>query len=319
MESCSICGHSEGNRTHSAREMMFGFRDRFTYLECAGCGCLQLQDPPADLSRYYPAGYYSFSRHGRAKTFLRHQWSAQALRGRNPFGAIIQVLHGPNTAMQAVRRLNPPRGASILDVGCGSGQLILDLFHLGYTGVTGLDPYLERDLVHDNGVTVLKRRLDDMEGRFDVIMLHHSFEHMPEPLEVMKNLSRLLHPKGCVILRIPVCSSHAWRHYGVDWMHLDAPRHLYLHSSRSIELLAAAAGLAVEDVVHEGNASQFLGSEQYRRDIPLMDRRSFSASPAWRLWRWFEVRRLEARAEELNRRGEGDLVSFELRHAGHLR
>ena len=57
-ESCRICGNSENNRKHIAREMMFGTRERFEYLECARCGTVQLIDVP-DLSRYYPEDYYA--------------------------------------------------------------------------------------------------------------------------------------------------------------------------------------------------------------------------------------------------------------------
>ena len=51
---CEVCFNSDGNVTHVAQEMMFGFKDRFEYLECGRCGCLQLKDVPSDLSRYYP-------------------------------------------------------------------------------------------------------------------------------------------------------------------------------------------------------------------------------------------------------------------------
>ena len=37
---CAVCGNAYGNAIHVAREMMFGFRDRFHYLECAACKVL---------------------------------------------------------------------------------------------------------------------------------------------------------------------------------------------------------------------------------------------------------------------------------------
>ena len=58
---CRICGNASDNRAHVAREMMFGTRERFDYVECARCGCLQIRDVPADLSPYYPADYYSLA------------------------------------------------------------------------------------------------------------------------------------------------------------------------------------------------------------------------------------------------------------------
>jgi hypothetical protein len=58
---CRICGNPVGNREYVAREMMFGLRDSFVYFQCAECRCLQIAEFPADMSRYYPASYYSCS------------------------------------------------------------------------------------------------------------------------------------------------------------------------------------------------------------------------------------------------------------------
>src|SRR6185436_3569999 len=58
---CRICGNAEGNQTFFPREMMFGWREEFEYLECGRCGCLQIARIPANLAKYYPSdGYYSY-------------------------------------------------------------------------------------------------------------------------------------------------------------------------------------------------------------------------------------------------------------------
>ncbi len=314
MNRCRICGNEQDNRTHVAREMMFGYRDEFTYLECSRCGCVHITEVPRDLSKYYPPDYYSFRPHGRLKTFLRHQWSAYAFRGRNPVGWLVTKLFVPHDAMVSVRRAQIAPDSRILDVGCGAGHLIQDLWHLGFKHGTGADPFIQHDLSYGpNGPNVLKRQLAEVQGELDVIMLHHSFEHMDQPADIMRHLARLLRPGGRVILRIPIADSFAWRHYGVNWMHLDAPRHFYLHSPKSIEILAQAAGLVIDSLVYEGNESQFCGSEQYLRDIPLLDRRSWVRNRWGSIFTRRQRRDFRARAEELNRRREGDLACFYLR------
>jgi len=60
MTTCRVCEATAQGRTHIAREMMYGFRDEFEYYECPVCGCLQIQQVPSDLSKYYPRDYYSF-------------------------------------------------------------------------------------------------------------------------------------------------------------------------------------------------------------------------------------------------------------------
>jgi hypothetical protein len=51
---CHVCGNSDRNKIHTAREMMFGSREQFVYLECAECGTVQLRDQPTDIHRHYP-------------------------------------------------------------------------------------------------------------------------------------------------------------------------------------------------------------------------------------------------------------------------
>jgi len=144
-------------------------------------------------------------------------------------------------------------------------------------------------------------------------MLHHSFEHMPDPARVMRDVRRLLKPEGRVLLRIPIAASFAWRHYGVNWIGLDPPRHLFLHSQASIERLARQAGLRVTELIYEGNASQFLGSEQIKRGIPLEDPRSVYSRGIRRWYGRWQARQLRPRIDELNRTGQGDWACFELR------
>ena len=58
---CRICRNIEGNSAHFPKEMMFGWREEFEYLECARCGCLQIAEIPSDLAKYYPReDYYAY-------------------------------------------------------------------------------------------------------------------------------------------------------------------------------------------------------------------------------------------------------------------
>ncbi|MEO7359902.1 MAG: hypothetical protein ABI120_06215, partial [Gemmatimonadaceae bacterium] len=55
---CGICDATEGTE-FTIREMMFGTRDQFRYVQCSSCEALQLQNPPTDWSRYYRTDYYA--------------------------------------------------------------------------------------------------------------------------------------------------------------------------------------------------------------------------------------------------------------------
>jgi SAM-dependent methyltransferase len=310
---CRVCGNLAGNRLHVVREMMLGLREEFPYLECGSCGCLQLVQIPGDMAKYYPPNYYSFDQHGAFLTFLRRRRSRHAYGHFNVVGWMLSELAVPNDAVRAIRRTGVEKEAAILDVGCGSGRLLLDLAWLGFKNLTGVDPFLAKDISYPAGPKVFRRGIGEMEGEFDLIMLHHSFEHMDRPDAVMHAVYRLLKPGGQAIIRIPVASSFAWRNYGVHWINLDAPRHFYLHTFQSMELLTKTAGLQAAEIVHEGNAEQFWGSEQYAKDIPMSDPRSLKASLLKTVMAWPRLRRCQIQARELNKRGEADLLCFHYR------
>lgn len=90
---------------------------------------------------------------------------------------------------------------------------------------------------------------------------------MDEPHKVFAQLYKLLAEDGRLLIRIPVSDSFAYRKYGVNWYQLDAPRHLFLHTVRSISLLAKEHGFILKQVNYDSTEGQFMNSEKYCRDI----------------------------------------------------
>jgi hypothetical protein len=110
-------------------------------------------------------------------------------------------------------------------------------------------------------------------------------------------------------VRVPTPSSDAWQIYGADWVQLDAPRHIVLPSRDGVAIMARHAGLAVENVIDDSGTFQFLGSERYRRDIPLHEGQDDA------LFTEDEVASFAARAAELNALHRGDQAMFVLRRS----
>ena len=58
------------------------------------------------------------------------------------------------------------------------GTLIAELAEMGFSNVLGADPYIAEDIVRPSGARILKCEADKIEGQFDVVMMHHSLEHI---------------------------------------------------------------------------------------------------------------------------------------------
>jgi len=292
---CPVCGSPAG-ALHQAREMMLGTRDVFPYWECVECGCLSLAAPPADMDAYYPRDYYSLQT--RSVSHLR------ALRDflyLSPAGFLVNWRR--RTDLDAIRRAHLNRRQTLLDVGCGGGSLLADLRELGYKA-HGIDPFVSADVYDRFGLRVERKTLAEVTESYDVVLFRHSLEHMP--IDTLALARERVKPGGVCVVCIPVVG-WAWQNYGTDWSQLDAPRHLFLHSRKSFEMLAAKSGFRVENVIFDSNEFQFWASESYRSDVPLS--RAVRPSPA-------QIRTMRRSAAALNRRGQGDTAQFYLRPVG---
>ncbi len=103
---------------------------------------------------------------------------------------------------------------SLLDVGCGTGTLLLHCLHLApnITKVTGLDmsedminiarqklsPYMtDHNIDLHNGDA---EHLPFADNRFDVVTCCNSFHHYPDKLTALREMRRVLRPGGHIIV-----------------------------------------------------------------------------------------------------------------------
>jgi hypothetical protein len=301
VHSCAVCQSEEGN-VHHVREMMLGMAVVFPYWECRQCGCFSLASVPDDLGRYYPSSYYSFQEaQEEISAVARLRGILRKLRDHAALSPVFFPLARPRrTDLDVIRRVHLTKSETLLDVGCGGGYLVRDLRVYGYNAV-GIDPFVPEDLIDRSGICVQRKMLSDVDGNYDVILFRHSLEHMP--INALRLARSRIKDEGVCIVCLPIIG-WAWRHYGTDWAQLDAPRHLFIHTRKSFEILAHNSGFRIERVVFDSNEFQFWASEAYGKNIPLKD-----AAPPNRL----QTLGLRIRATWLNRRGTGDAAQFYLR------
>jgi len=300
---CKICNNTQGHQLVFAREMIFGFRDEFLYFKCPVCGCLQISEIPKNLSKYYPQDYYSYQQISINTKY--------ALLIRAYIRGLTFLKYGPYLRRQDLPRLNFlktlknfKKENAILDIGCGAGHLLQEMKNWGYLNLTGIDPFIKEDILYPSGVRVLKQEINEHNGKYDLIMLHHSFEHMPEPHNVLENIYKILNDDGILLIRIPVSDSFAYRKYQNNWYQLDAPRHFFLHTTKSMSYLAKNNGFTIKDVIYDSTEYQILGSETYCRDIRLIDGIKFTST---------YIQECKKIAKYLNKIKDGDQCCFILK------
>ena len=277
MHTCRICGWTGEAYTINVKEMQFDTREEFEYFECGNCHCLQIKDIPENLSSYYGDDYYSYEKPDIIK---------------------------PDSSL-------PQNSSSVLDVGCGAGKFLCKLAGQGYTNLTGCDPFIDNDIVYENGVHIYKKEIHEMTGQFDNIFLTDSFEHVTDSHDVLKSIKRLLAPNGVAQIRIPVYPNIAFELFKENWFQIDAPRHISLHTKESMNYLAKKHGLRIIKREYDSAIPQIIRSYLYSIGISFWNQTGEVVS------QYFSeqaIKDIEESCKIANQNECGDHAAFYLTH-----
>lgn len=312
--SCRVCGGTGILESLSVREMMFGTREKFDYFRCADCHCLQLAAIPENMGDYYSRDYYSCRKLEDLSTSLKDRLKRRYLyphMTRSKLGwndgigrMLLNFRSGPPLQHWFEYLEGPvPLDLPILDVGCGSGEDLLGLRNSGFTCLLGVDPYLREPLRYKSGIEVRKCELSALTGSFGLITMHHVFEHLEDPKGTLITAKNLLSKNGQILIRIPLSDSAAFDKYRENWVQLDAPRHVTLQTRKSMEQLAKQVGLKIVRVAYDSSAFQFIGSERYTVDVPIVGDTDFELPEE-------RIAFFKDEAVRLNRLEKGDQAAF---------
>jgi 2-polyprenyl-3-methyl-5-hydroxy-6-metoxy-1,4-benzoquinol methylase len=132
-----------------------------------------------------------------------------------------------------------PEKGNILDIGTGTGDFLVMAKHNGWK-TSGIEPSTKaKNIAIAKGVSFQENIEKIKDQQFDVITMWHVLEHVPNIKQEIKELKRILKPKGTLIIAVPNYKSFDAKHYKSFWAGYDVPRHLWHFSKNAIEKLFA--------------------------------------------------------------------------------
>lgn len=176
------------------------------------------------------------------------------------------------TADVMVFRAHYRPGGRLLDVGCGSGEILSILTSLGWRG-EGVD--VDEAAVAQaraRGLTVHLGTLEEQhyaDNHFDVITLNHVVEHIHDPISLFKECYRILKQGGQLIVVTPNIDSLGHRIFADSWRGLEPPRHLYLYSAKSLGVALQQTSFTIESIYYTARSARSIALESrvMRREI----------------------------------------------------
>ncbi len=276
---CPICNHEGRSLYRKQPDRLFGAKGNWNLKKCSvrDCGLIWLD--PMPVADDIPELYQKYYTHDGAQTNDIHDvgsvknlyhnaklayWSQRY--GYEPCGPVSKS----SLFLSYVFKMLPNRRADLdypfkwlsstpkgdlLELGCGAGGMIEKMREWGWN-VTGVEPDAKAVVVAQNkGLNVQCGNLMDCafdEGCFDVIIMHHVFEHIENPVEILNECKKILRSNGLLLITTPNSESLGHMRFGRHWRGLEVPRHLMIYGVHSMKKLAGAVGMEEANVFSHG-------------------------------------------------------------------
>ncbi|MCD4742603.1 MAG: class I SAM-dependent methyltransferase, partial [Desulfobacteraceae bacterium] len=240
---CPLCG-SKGSFSHKGRDILYDKKELYTYMKCTRCSA-EYQHPMPDsetINTFYPDVYYEEITRKKKYSLVKQsvlKYKYNYSHFQIPF---FYRLLAPIISFFRYKSSIPfvpdSRG---LDIGCSNGQYINSMNTLGWKFEGVEFNSVAVDICHKAGLQVFHGELKAASFKnnsFDIVSARHLIEHIPDPGDLIKEISRILKPKGHLIIITPNTCALGRKWFGLNWFPDEIPRHLILFNLKNLNMLA---------------------------------------------------------------------------------
>ncbi len=235
---CNLCDSDKFTEVYTLQDYLLERPNILTTLvQCDNCGLIYQNPRPSavEMDQHYPDEYEPYENLGESKkTWLLRKAIEYGLAKRAKFV----------TKHRKTGRL--------LDVGCATGEFLSAMRLQEDWELYGVEPNARVASIasHNTGANVFIGTLEQAQfakDYFDVVTMWDVLEHVYNPQKTLDEIFRILKPDGLLIIRVPNGSSFQAKIFGKFWAGLDAPRHLYVFSLKTLSTMLSRSGFEIVD------------------------------------------------------------------------
>lgn len=266
---CPLCG----GHTHTTHLTKYGY----TLSRCAGCGHIHVNPMPSDeelTAHYQNVAYFE----GESDQGYRSY--ADMHRALKPhFERRLRLLNAAVTS-----------GRTLMDFGCADGYF-LDLARQHGWDISGVELSAEMASRASQRLSIpIAQRMPDA-AQFDAITMWEVIEHVPQPVEHLRQLRALLRPGGSIAISTP--NTGHWQAVRAhdEWVSYRPPSHLQYFTEATLRSALQNAGfdnITIRQTMPLPPLPAWLKARSSRlyKDLGLGQAKNWRVS----LWLWRAVR-----------------------------
>lgn len=219
---CPVCRNSKMRKVPRCSD--------YSWELCNRCATWKLG--PQKIAKAYPREYYG-------ESSAKFSGWAQRLRAR---------FHHERARL--VARWLSQKSGMIYDVGCGDGLFLQEIARLGKK-VAGFEP---ETVPRKQAENRLRKPIDQTlfhslaKRKAAGITCWQVIEHLKDPQGFLQTCRQNLEEGGLLALSTVNSGSIQANFFGVKWLHLDPPRHLWVSTMENVAQMVQSAGFQVIQV-----------------------------------------------------------------------
>lgn len=193
---CPLCGNRTGEKLHSLdyADDSHGLLPRhYDIVCCDSCSFIynDFSEPDSVFTRHYAKS----QKYSDPNLFGGGGMSAEEMRMWEHYCQLISSYIRPDM--------------KILEVGCGKGGFLETLRKHGFLQLSGLEQSVECiQILRDKQIESLDSWTLIENRKFDIVVAHAVFEHLPNPREMMTRIKNVLPDDGFLFITVPDADSY---------------------------------------------------------------------------------------------------------------